>query len=430
MKRWLMSTLMLGALACWAAGCTSETTDDGEPDGNGGGDPTNGCQDACTLNLVRCAGDDVERCVMGDDDCTEWVNVAGKCDDPGDDDTYVASFLAVADFGEGFDLNGDGDPDNTAGSLLNAVAGQGFDANAELVKALQQGDIILLMSTDGVQNYGTDDSLSLNFVIGQDPQDTGQCDPLESDEAATCTGDPPESQPSTECCEETLAADNYSGNSGVDFCVDPQSYEEGTTTPRIIFSNAHIAGGTLFAGPSLFVFDVPMEDMILSLRIESAQVMGSIEKDIGIGYRDDNSDSEANDALIGGAIPAVALLEALTAIPDIADYYDIVVSLLASFADIDLDGVPSVCDADGNPTGCCDPASEPKPEQVCCEIGQLRRVTGGAESCDMTFLEPDLCHNLDDPGICDALSVALKFTAAAGAPKGDDCPEEGGNGGT
>jgi hypothetical protein len=99
------------------------------------------------------------------------------------------------------------------------------------------------------------------------------------------------------------------------------------------WSHARIVGGRVQAGPSDFPGALPFLGPDLPLPLRQAQVRFNITA------------SALSTGVIGGSANTDEVIAAVTAIPSLATYVDVVSSTLSSLADIDDNGSPTTCEA-------------------------------------------------------------------------------------
>ncbi|MBM4354303.1 MAG: hypothetical protein FJ109_10990 [Deltaproteobacteria bacterium] len=309
-----------------------ECGDDGCGAFCGEGDGDQGCEgeDKCIDGLCECTPQcDGKTC--GPDKC------GGQCGDCGDG-TYCqlstgtcleegnccdtgkfeamgqkVNFMSVGKGGHpGEALDVDGDPSTCApvedceGGYNNMLSGllgqlaQFVDADAEIAKALDEGDIALIAEMVDMKTDGTE--FTMNMYIGDPAADKATCDFQ------------------TAVCEYYVKKDS----------VDP-----GSCVPIINFDNATITDGALVAGgpDAIFSVTIPIQEGIaLTVTANMAQIVGTIA-----------GEGEAmtlTDGIVGGAVRKDKLMEAVDYIPDDAGLpvsKDMIKNLLDMFVKPDVD---------------------------------------------------------------------------------------------
>ena len=219
--------------------------------------------------------------------------------------------------GEALDVDNDPDTcapaDDCEGGLNNQLSGllkqlaQFVDADAEITTALDEGQIILLSENVGLATDGS--VFTINMYIGEAVADKETCD-FQAD-----------------LCE---------------YVAKPDSLDPITCLPHIMFDNATITDGKLFAGgaDSVFKFAIPISEGII---FDVAASMATISGDY-----DENADPPAIvNGLIGGAVRKDKLMEAVDLIPEDAGLpvsAEMIKNLLDMFVVPDVD-----TDDDGEP---------------------------------------------------------------------------------
>jgi hypothetical protein len=160
---------------------------------------------------------------------------------------------------DGFDLNGDGDPDNALGSLLSTIGGlvgDGADLQGTVDESLADGSInVGAVFTDGIEVSET----RLHMFV------------LEANEDGT-------------------------------YAAEPASFAPGTQTPQVRF-NANIAGSAMTTNEADFILNIPIAGLELSLVVSSARILGEVGTD-GTGV------TLSNGYLVG-AVSVQSLVDAL-----------------------------------------------------------------------------------------------------------------------
>jgi len=305
---------------------------------------------------------------------------------------FVIDSLRIGnqDDGEGFNLDGVNTPaghpylpqdgpggvDNQLGSLLHELyeAGLDFDADADIARSIQEGNLIILLSHRDVDSWTRDPGwVPLFGYAGKD-------------------ADNPEDPT------------NNLGGAG-QFRIDPQSLTDPRDEdsaliqfPQGIFQDTTAADGNLQrgdfeAGPSLFAVDLTVQgDRQLHLEMNGTRIVWDLE-----------TAPTGNPALHGrirnGLIGGYVLL---------GDAARAIARLDLAGSDIDINTIRNIlqgqADMDVVPEGFTDDPCTPSTAQTDCAPGQ------GCES-DATRGGAYYCWEYD--GTPDAISVGLVFTAVS-----------------
>ena len=267
---------------CEAGACTGDQAncDDDDPCSTDLCNPVAGCYHEpytgpcddgidCTFGDACVAG----VCVGDDSECT-------NC--PPAFSTVVSKFNALAIGtkgipGEGLDIDGNPDTCSPApgcsGGVDNAMSKFAALANAEIDKALQQGDIALLLEHTSWNTNGA--PYQMNVYAAKPASDS--CDFMVSDcpywiDVATMTED----------------------------CY-----------PMVFFDNMTMSGGTFSAGGPgyIFPFDLPIiEGLVLSVTLFYAQMEGS--------YTVSGGKVTSMEGILGGAVNKAQISEIINNLPD------------------------------------------------------------------------------------------------------------------
>lgn len=302
---------------------------------------------------------------------------------------FVIDSLRIGnqDDGEGFNLDGINTPaghaylpqdgpggvDNQLGSLINALvdAGLDFDADSEIQRSLDEGDLLILLSHRDVDDWTNDPGyVPLFGYAGKDADDPE--DPT----------------------------NNFSGSA--ELLIDPESLTDPTDEdtalihfPNGILNDTTAADGSLQlgdfqAGPSLFSVELSVQDdATLRLDMNGTRIMWDIETapsgDPALGGRIRNG-LIAGYIELGDAARAIAQLDLSGSSIDV----NTIRSILAGQADMDVIEEGFTGDACTTST-----------VQEDCAPGQTCEADGGAYEC---YEQPD------NP---DAISVGLVFSAVS-----------------
>ncbi len=175
-------------------------------------------------------------------DCEAGTPADYDYDVPG---AYLSQITLVTDANIGADLNGDGQPDNALGALLNDLGGLlgDTDLNAQLAEAIADGSLALGTTWPSFKGTGPADSndVDIHFFLLEDADG----DPSTKDE----------------------------------FLADPASFIPGTASPLITFDGASVSGGALDAGPSQFALSIPLGGVSLDVVVDRAGLTGDVSGD-------------------------------------------------------------------------------------------------------------------------------------------------------
>ncbi len=207
------------------------------------------------------------------------------------ENTWVLSDLTVAEPGQGVDMDGDGQPDNSLGAIQAALeAAEAIDADLDdILDSLLFGEEVVLFQFWGFDGYDTDTTVFGGIGTGTDTD-----------------GNP---------------NDNFFGDETFD--VSDSFATDGHPVVRVPTSFG--PGGTYEFRPS----GSALSFAGIEIPANSPVVLAG------------TADEDFNDGNIGFAIPVDALLTVVQASPDWpqdAFTAGIATALLTSFADIDLDG--------------------------------------------------------------------------------------------
>ena len=182
----------------------------------------------------------------------------------------------------GCDANADGVVDAADGDVNDVIqlaADIGFDANTELVAALEEGKLVALLELEG---YGGGDAAGLqaNILVGE--TFSNQIDP-------SCTDFP-------------------GGGSKCSWLVDPKSFDPETCEPYGAFANATVAAGSLSAGPANIVLPLSLSGVDLDLAIGNARL-----------HADVSAQPYVSNGRVCGTFPKAALVSALDQACDVPE---------------------------------------------------------------------------------------------------------------
>jgi len=294
---------------------------------NGCGD--DGCGGSCGVcdDGFICSGENVCECdavsncegkECGDDGCggTCGQCASGGC---GPDEFSPAvqkiNSLAVGKGGypgEGLDVDNDPDTcsptDDCDSGINNQMAGllsqlsQFVDADSELMNALEEGQIVLLLESVGLKTDGT--VFIVNFYMAELVEDKETCDYQ------------------AEKCE---------------YMVKQESFDPATCNPVATFDDARITDGKLTGGgpEAVFVISIPIvEGVSVDLAANMAQLAGDAVFDRGEMFLD--------NGVMAGAIRKDKLMEAIDLIPEDPEFElpvskDMIKNLLNMFVKPDVD---------------------------------------------------------------------------------------------
>ena len=188
--------------------------------------------------------------------------------------------------GEALDVDDDPDtcspPEDCEGGYNNQLSGlleqlEAFvDPEAEIAKALDEGQILLLAETVGYTDNGS--QFTINMYLGDAAEDKDVCD---------------------------WQVDKCS------YLAKPDSIDLATCAPLIAFDNATVNDGKLHAGgkESLFTIAIPIaEGAIFQVTANMAQMVGDMVAD--------GEDLRIENGIIGGAVRKDKMLEGVDLMPD------------------------------------------------------------------------------------------------------------------
>lgn len=414
----IIAVLSLAGLLMAAPGCSSDgdSNDDndntdagaadmggGTSDMGGGDDVTEDAGPTCNDSAADKKACDLLACATGDDCSEEDTKCLAPppCGGPCADDknckpetnecvdqtctlpTEVSettvqkvSLLQVLGTDAGCDLDGDGQPNNVLGGLLQIYQA----ANTQIQELVDDGGLVLAIEPKGFAADGTE--FALDLYLGE---------PTDADAA-------PEDQ-----CNYTDDAANCS------YVIDPVSYNlttdgTGMCTPLIQFAKATVTDGKLSAGPGKFTLALDIQGIQLALSISDAQLTGD-------GNIVDGAWTKTTEGQLCGVITRRDLDNTVDNLPDelLAEIgFDkaTVKSLIGNIlkADIDTDGkgtcsaTGEMCSTDADCSGtCCD-------DTVC--------------SADGDCGEGDTCEKKQTCVMEDAISVALSLETVGGTITG------------
>jgi len=291
----------------------------------------------CIDHFCVCEPDCADK-ACGPDGCGEVCGecgadqacVAGECADTCDpyevyaeyawsDTVQKVNYMAIGKGGHpGEAIDVDDDPDTCApeadceDGLNNQLSGLMeqisalVDPDAEIAKALDEGQIILAAELVDMATDGTE--FVMNMYISDPVADKETCD-FQADK-----------------CE---------------YVVKTDSFDQVSCEPIIAFDNVVINDGKLVAGgpDSLFSVAIPIEEIVFMVTANMAQITGDVTGE-GDAMKIENG-------LIGGAVRKDKLMEAVDLIPEDAGLpvsKDMIKNLLDMFVEPDID-----TDDDGDP---------------------------------------------------------------------------------
>jgi hypothetical protein len=217
---------------------------------------------------------------------------------------YVVNTLGIVDATaeptRGFNLDGNavlecpglepGDSENGGGidNVLGGPAGIGSVVGNAIQRAVDDGDVIILLQVDGVDDLVNDPNVNLQLFLGKLPAGA------------------------------TLMKDMETGriSAGQTFDIVQESVMAGTMDSLVVFRGARISGGTLTAGPSVFPLSLRIMGFDLALNIQQAQLRFGI------------TETALTNGTLGGALNVDQLKAAAMMIPDLRDYVDLLDSVV------------------------------------------------------------------------------------------------------
>ena len=207
---------------------------------------------------------------------------------------YVLSEIEVLPSDEGFDLSGDGNPNNALALLFeDPIVGPvlGGDPNEYIAKTVRRGELLLLLDFYNFHDYVNDTSVDIDIFLGHDPD-----------------------------------GDKTNNFDGTEFTVTCSSLTaEGL--PESQFINAQITDGRLEGNSGAFRFLVSFSNT--EVLLQNARI---------IGYFDPETQQIA-DGMLGGSVSFDDLEEVVRNDPEIgSSFAEVMLTFLENKLDTDLDG--------------------------------------------------------------------------------------------
>ncbi len=207
---------------------------------------------------------------------------------------FVMNEIEMLGSDEGFDLDGDGTPDNALALLFeDPYIGPvlGGDPNEFIARSIQRAELLLLLDFQNFQGYSNDSAVDIDIFLGHDPD-----------------GD---------------KSNNFEGS---EFTVTCSSLTEDNTADSQ-FLNATIQEGQLYGDSGSFRFLVSFSNT--EVLLQDAQITGTFDEE-GLLL---------SDGLIGGAVTYTDLEEVVLNDPEIGPSFGYaMLTFLANKLDTDLDG--------------------------------------------------------------------------------------------
>jgi len=215
--------------------------------------------------------------------------------DTGINPEYVMNEVVLLASDEGFDLNGDGAPNNGLALLFaDPVVGPvlGGDPNEFIARSVRRGDLLLLLDFNRLDDLVEDEHVNVDIFLGRDSDDRRR--------------------------------NNFNGEQ--DFFISCSSLEP-SGEPESQFEGMTLSGGALTGEGGQFRFLVSFSDTEVLLR--EAKMTGQLSED----------GATISGGMLGGAVTFVDLEEVVVNDPEIGPgFATLMLNFLRSKLDIDLDG--------------------------------------------------------------------------------------------
>lgn len=215
--------------------------------------------------------------------------------DTGINPEYVMSEVVLLTADKGFDLNGDGAPNNGLAHLFaDPVVGPvlGGDPNEFIARSVRRGDLLLLLDFNRLDDLVEDEYVNVDIFLGRDSDDRRR--------------------------------NNFNGEQ--DFFISCSSLDP-SGEPESQFEGMTLSEGTLTGEGGQFRFLVSFSDTEVLLR--EAKIIGQLSED----------GATITDGQLGGAVTFVDLEEVVVNDPEIGPgFATLMLNFLRSKLDIDLDG--------------------------------------------------------------------------------------------
>ncbi len=215
--------------------------------------------------------------------------------DTGINPEFVMNQIELLSPEEGFDLDGDGTPDNGLALLFaDAVVGQvlGGDPDEYIARTVRRGELLLILDFNRLDSLVNDDYVNLDIFLGRD--------------------------------SDTRRRNNFNGEQ--DFFVSCNSLND-DGTPESQFIGAQINGGRLEGEGGQFRFLVSFSNTEVLLR--EAKITASLSED----------GTMITEGMLGGAVTFAELEEVVRNDPEIgSSFAQVMLNFLSAKLDVDLDG--------------------------------------------------------------------------------------------
>lgn len=373
------------------AGDVQDDTDEGDAEEDTGNDADDGCQSdddctgdmTCNMSTGECemppSGCDVDpppaRCEEDPTTKDDWASasVIATLEIPGWTDDNTNGEFDQGEFTEDccYDFDGDGDPDNGLGKLLADFGGfLGLplpEANVTLQEAIDDGSLTIIFEHEGLEDLAGDD-FDINFLLG------------ELDGIDTITTD---------------------GSATNPVLIDPQSFDEGSF-PQARIPNATLADdGSVTAGPGNARLQLELLGATINLAIRQAQVNAMVPETPASDLEDQGVFLMEGE--LGGFTTVADLFDALNTFAETCTCLGIPdgEQLISYDPNDPLNGETTSCNstAEDNADSCT--GDQDTCGTIASNCGLVTQVGGGLADLDT-----------DGDGAPDAISIALKFTAA------------------
>ncbi len=246
-----------------------EDTDDGE-DPDAGGDDAGMEDGGGGEDCAQCVSDEFKvetevSCAEDADERPDRCDVASE-DMPGYSDwgpgSVITDLELASDEAEDccFNIDGaeDGEPDNSLSTILALIG----DVDASLKESILDGEFILLNEHQGLSSLTQSEEFDVNFFLGEfgDQEATNYVEKADSS-----------------CNFDDMACE-LEGNSGHDFLINPESFDEGTQ-PQAQVSPAVVENAEIGAGPGNVVLSLSIPDIgNVSLNINGAKIEATVDE--------------------------------------------------------------------------------------------------------------------------------------------------------
>ncbi len=248
-----------------------------------------------------------------------------------------------------FDLNDDGDIDNSAAGLVDLLGSfvPDMDVNQLLADAIWSGQLAILLEFVGVSGWANATEFTMNAYLATD---------ADSD-----------------------YSDNLDSTNGGEFLLLPDSLDD-QGMPLIVFQDMSLSAGTLHGGPSMFIVQLPLFGPTpMTLILDNAMIEGTLSVVNG-------DKASISQGKLGGVVRKAVIVEALNG------FVDSSCSCLGLGQPL-IDPATDKCATGGSSAACDEPCAS------------LYSYCSLATMMFGTILDIDL----DQDGITDSMSIGLQF---------------------